>query len=409
MVAAAFWSPSAVPADVHATLVVDDGVLGVVVGASFAVAAATASPTLAALSSVVSSSASPTRAAISSVVSSTVASTCAVVGAATYHAMFPAAQRRAMRLSAAEPPRCVAGAVYAECTARFADGPFAASVTVRVPSNADDGVRTEVTWTSLAPLDAEIFARVTPAEGGSFARLLVDDGTSAPRHLRWSRRKVSAPANTLPSGRFVVGVVDRARGVGVALTRGGTSVAHAGGALEMSVHRQALSDDGKGLGAHADGETPGKMNRRDLSDPHAGRLAFRVVPGVFGDDDDAVEDAMEGTVRETADASRARWPRATTVPRGCARTTWTGLHGEMPPGVRVVSASATPPPGAPAEAKGACPVWLRLERGGVFRGKDGTDAADVERALGGRVVMRPERMEGEGLSYALWDRTRCEE
>ena len=39
LVAAAFWSPSAVPADVHATLVVDDGVLGVVVGASFAVAA----------------------------------------------------------------------------------------------------------------------------------------------------------------------------------------------------------------------------------------------------------------------------------------------------------------------------------------------------------------------------------
>ena len=178
----------------------------------------------------------------------------------------------------------------------------------------------------------------------------------------------------------------------------------------MSVHRQALSDDGKGLGAHADGESAGKMNHRDLSDPHAGRLAFRVVPGVFGDgDDDAVEDAIEGTVRETFDASRARWPRATTVPRGCARTTWTGLHGEMPPGVRVVSASTTPPPGAPAEAKGSCPVWLRLERGGVFRGKDGMDAEDVERALGGRVVMRPERMEGGGLSYALWDRTRCEE
>ena len=75
----------------------------------------------------------------------------------------------------------------------------------------------------------------------------------------------------------------------------------------------------------------------------------------------------------------------------------------------MVSASTTPPPGAPAEAKGSCPVWLRLGGGGVFRGKDGMDAEDVERALGGRVVMRPERMEGGGLSYALWDRTRREE
>ena len=401
VVAAAFWSPAAVPADVHATLVVDGGVLGVFLGASFALAAAAASPTFPS----VTASVTPMNAVVSAAVSSTVSSTFAVAGAATYHATFPAAQRRAMRLSAAEPPRCLAGAVYAECSARFTDGPYAAAVTVRVPSNAADGVRTEVTWTSLAPLDAEIFARVRSADGASFARLLVDDGVGVVTS-RWSRRRISAPANTLPSGRFVVGVVDRAPSVGVAMTRGGTSVAHAGGALEMSVHRQALSDDGKGLGAHADG-TAGKMNRHDLSDPRAGRLSFRVVPGVFRNGDGV--EAIERTVRETAAASRERWPRATTVPRGCARTTWAGLPGEMPPGVRVVSASAAPPLGAPAEAKGACPVWLRLERGDVFGGEGGTDATDVERALGGRVVMRPERLEGGGLAYALWDRTRCEE
>ena len=43
----------------------------------------------------------------------------------------------------------------------------------------------------------------------------------------------------------------------------------------MSVHRQALSDDGKGLGAHADGESAGKMK------PQSIRPARRTV-GVSG-------------------------------------------------------------------------------------------------------------------------------
>ena len=195
-------------------------------------------------------------------------------------------------------PRCFAGEVYTECVARF--GAVAnpslpsAVLTVRERTHRSPSVETEgdpvdprriretlnpnpnpieVEWAAFAPEDVEIVARVAPSNGAASRGLLVDDGIGVTHHAWSSRRGWSVPANEVPSGAFVALSPDptSADVLGLVLSPGSaaTSVAHVNGAAWLGVHRQAVNDDGHGLGAA----------RRTLVDESPGALSFLVARG----------------------------------------------------------------------------------------------------------------------------------
>jgi hypothetical protein len=125
-------------------------------------------------------------------------------------------------------PRCVAGAVFTECTAHYGGGgtnPGGSNLGGSNPSSASSlawptksnrspspsakltlrrrryGEPLEVEWEALAPADVEIVARVRPLSSPGASGLLLDDGLGVTPHS-WKNAKISTPANTLPSGAF---------------------------------------------------------------------------------------------------------------------------------------------------------------------------------------------------------------
>jgi hypothetical protein len=289
--------------------------------------------------------------------------------------------------------------MYSECIAHFGDANLAGRRTELHPARATPTVKLtlrrrhrvlaplEVEWEALAPVDAEIVARVRPLHGSGATGLLLDDGLGTTPHS-WRSAALSAPANTMPSGAFTA--LRGGSGLGVVLLGAATSAVHLAGGVQLSVHRQMMSDDGHGLGR--DGEGGGG----DLSDSRPGRLAFQLVMsagtsgtsessgsggssrftrlvrrsgsadvasgGSSSTEDNAGMSGGGGSEAESAAAAAettatrvlrqlavkaSRPVVAFAVPVGCPLHTWSALSASLPPHVHVLGVSATRPPGAP--------------------------------------------------------------
>ena len=287
----------------------------------------------------------------------------------------------------------------------------------------------EVEWEAVAPGDVEILARVRPLNGPAASGLLLDDGLGVVPH-DWRMSKISAPANTVPSGAFVA--LRGGSRLGVVVLGAATSAVHLAGGVQLSVHRQMLSDDGHGLGRHVYG---GGGGGRDLSDSRPGRLALKLVAGFAaaskdkksGETQHMEEKAMTRRLREVATRS-SRGAIALDLPEGCTMKTWSALAAPLPPHAHVLGVSATRPPGAPAMTtttttikmsavggggKGGCTLWLRLQNlsPAPVHPEEGfgdfIDAAAVEAALSPRVekvILHPTRISGGEIGYAVWHR-----
>ena len=177
-------------------------------------------------------------------------------------------------------PRCFAGEVYTECIARFGAvaNPSLPSAVLTVRERAGRALETErgspsrepppieVEWAALAPEDVEIVARVVPSNGAASRGLLVDDGIGG------APRVVVAPRVVRPRQRGSLRRVRRApterrcprTGALAGIRR---DVRGARTAARGYVHRQAVNDDGHGLGAA----------RRTLVDESPGALSFLVA------------------------------------------------------------------------------------------------------------------------------------
>ena len=318
-------------------------------------------------------------------------------------------------------PACRRGAVFSECAFAYGggggggggdDAPSALLVVRDV--FADGGAQRRVEWIATAPLDSEIVARVAWREGTegtdlTIGSLRVDDGvggfatTRKPRVLDAFRKGWSVAARSVPSGRFVEFVslgassLEPRRGsepssekrgrsrFGLVFERGGTSVFLAPTFASFGVHRNALSDDGHGLGAHGAGA-------RDLSDARPGRLAFRLIVPTDSTADDATDDMRMSSLRRIA-AVVARPPVAVRVPRGCARTSWSPFAASAPAETRVLQTDAD-------GAADSCALRFRVQNVG-----SGAMTADgLARAVGGDVAMDPPTVPPGGLAHARWDR-----
>lgn len=346
-------------------------------------------------------------------------------------------------------PRCFAGEVYTECVARF--GTVAnpslpsAVLTVRERTHRSPSVETEgdpvdprriretlnpnpnpieVEWAAFAPEDVEIVARVAPSNGAASRGLLVDDGIGVTPHAWSSRRGWSVPANELPSGAFVALSPDptSADVLGLVLSPGSaaTSVAHVNGGARLGVHRQAVNDDGHGLGAA----------RRTLVDESPGALSFLVARGsVASLRRLAAESSRPATVASLgaldAACEIAEWsPVAEPLPRHVevlavterAPLGWTSMGGADEGGGLGGTGNEGGGLGGTA-VPGFCPLWFRVrdarEASQLAAGRDGSDgvttAASLERSLGsmGRIVMQPASLLPGEIGYVLV-RRECE-
>ena len=164
--------------------------------------------------------------------------------------------------------------------------------------------------------------------------------------------------------------------------RGGTSVFLAPTFASFGVHRNALSDDGHGLGAHGAGA-------RDLSDARPGRLAFRLIVPT---DSKADEVTLSSSLRHIA-AAVARPPVAVRVPRGCARTSWSPFAAPAPKETRVLQTDAD-------GAADSCALRFRVQN----VGSEAMTADGLARAVGGDVAMDPPTVPPGALAHARWDR-----
>jgi len=347
------------------------------------------------------------------------AATCGFLLVAT---SAPWLDARPLLAPAGAEPVCRRGAVFSECAFAYGggvggggdDAPSALLVVRDV--FADGGAQRRVEWVATAPLDSEIVARVAWREGtegtdSTIGSLRVDDGvggfatTRKPRILDAFRKGWSVAARSVPSGRFVEFVSririassdepsalrsepssekrkakSRSR-FGLVFERGGTSVFLAPTFASFGVHRNALSDDGHGLGAHGAGA-------RDLSDARPGRLAFRLIVPT----DSTADDVTTSYLRRIA-AVVARPPVAVRVPRGCARTSWSPFAAAAPAETRVLQTDAD-------GAADSCALRFRVQNVG-----SGAMTADgLARAVGGDVAMDPPTVPPGGLAHARWDR-----
>jgi hypothetical protein len=345
------------------------------------------------------------------------AATCGFLLVAT---SAPWLDARPLLAPAGAEPVCRRGAVFSECAFAYGggvggggdDAPSALLVVRDV--FADGGAQRRVEWVATAPLDSEIVARVAWREGTegtdlTIGSLRVDDGvggfatTRKPRILDAFRKGWSVAARSVPSGRFVEFVSlgassdeprrgsepsSEKRGrsrFGLVFERGGTSVFLAPTFASFGVHRNALSDDGHGLGA------PG-AGARDLSDARPGRLAFRLIVPTDSTADDATDDMRMSSLRRIA-AVVARPPVAVRVPRGCARTSWSPFAASAPAETRVLQTDAD-------GAADSCALRFRVQNVG-----SGAMTADgLARAVGGDVAMDPPTVPPGGLAHARWDR-----
>ena len=345
------------------------------------------------------------------------AATCGFLLVAT---SAPWLDARPLLAPAGAEPVCRRGAVFSECAFAYGggvggggdDAPSALLVVRDV--FADGGAQRRVEWVATAPLDSEIVARVAWREGTegtdlTIGSLRVDDGvggfatTRKPRILDAFRKGWSVAARSVPSGRFVEFVSlgassdeprrgsepsSEKRGrsrFGLVFERGGTSVFLAPTFASFGVHRNALSDDGHGLGAHGAGA-------RDLSDARPGRLAFRLIVPTDSTADDATDDMRMSSLRRIA-AVVARPPVAVRVPRGCARTSWSPFAASAPAETRVLQTDAD-------GAADSCALRFRVQNVG-----SGAMTADgLARAVGGDVAMDPPTVPPGGLAHARWDR-----
>ena len=280
----------------------------------------------------------------------------------------------------------------------------------------------EVEWAAFAPEDVEIVARVAPSNGAASRGLLVDDGIGVTPHAWSSRRGWSVPANELPSGAFVALSPDptSADVLGLVLSPGSaaTSVAHVNGGAWLGVHRQAVNDDGHGLGAA----------RRTLVDESPGALSFLVARGsVASLRRLAAESSRPATAAALGARRRVRARRvvarggAVAAPRRGARgdgARAAGMDiygwGGRGKGVRRHRERGR---GGGTAVPGFCPLWFRVrdarEASQLAAGRDGSDgvttAASLERSLGsmGRIVMQPASLLPGEIGYVLV-RRECE-
>ena len=348
-------------------------------------------------------------------------------------------------------PRCFAGEVYTECVARF--GAVAnpslpsAVLTVRERTHRSPSLETEgdpvnprriretetlnpnpnpieVEWAAFAPEDVEIVARVAPSNGAASRGLLVDDGIGVTPHTWSSQRGWSVPANELPSGAFVALSPDptSADVLGLVLSPGSaaTSVAHVNGGAWLGVHRQAVNDDGHGLGAA----------RRTLVDESPGALSFLVARG-----------SVASLRRLAAESSRpATASSLGALDAACELAEWSPVAEPLPRHVEVLAVTERAPLGwtsmggadegrglggtgneggglGGTAVPGFCPLWFRVrdarEASQLAAGRDGSDgvttAASLERSLGsmGRIVMQPASLLPGEIGYVLV-RRECE-
>ena len=317
-------------------------------------------------------------------------------------------------------PRCFAGEVYTECVARFGAvaNPSLPSAVLTVRERVGRALETErgspprepppieVEWAALAPEDVEIVARVAPSNGAASRGLLVDDGIGMTPHAWSSRRGWSVPVNEVPSGAFVALSSDAndADLLGLVLSPGSaaTSVAHVNGGAWLGVHRQAVNDDGHGLGAA----------RRTLVDESPGALSFLVARG-----------SAASLRRLAAESSRPPTAAALGGDVACELAEWSPVAEPLPRHVEVLAVTERAPLGwrtGGDEGGGAggrfCPLWFRVRdarEASSSAGKDGaegaTTAASLERSLGsmGRIVMQPASLLPGEIGYVLV-RRECE-
>lgn len=319
-------------------------------------------------------------------------------------------------------PRCFAGEVYTECIARFGAvaNPSLPSAVLTVRERAGRALETErgspprepppieVEWAALAPEDVEIVARVVPSNGAASRGLLVDDGIGVTHHAWSSRRGWSVPANEVPSGAFVALSSDASDAdvLGLVLSPGSaaTSVAHVNGGAWLGVHRQAVNDDGHGLGAA----------RRTLVDESPGALSFLVARG-----------SVASLRRLAAESSRPPTAAALGGDVACELAEWSPVAEPLPRHVEVLAVTERAPlgwriggdeGGGRGLGGGFCPLWFRVRdarEASAAAGRDGTEgattAAALERSLGsmGRIVMQPSSLLPGEIGYVLV-RRECE-
>ena len=333
------------------------------------------------------------------------AATCGFLLVAT---SAPWLDTRPLLAPAGAEPACRRGAVFSECAFAYGGGGGGGGGGDDAPSAllvvrdvfADGGAQRRVEWVATAPLDSEIVARVAWREGPdatdlTIGSLRVDDGvggfatTRKPRVLDAFRKGWSVAARSVPSGRFLEFVASSGassdeprRRFGLVFERGGTSVFLAPTFASFGVHRNALSDDGHGLGAHGAGA-------RDLSDARPGRLAFRLIVPT---DSKADEVTFSSSLRHIA-AAVARPPVAVRVPRGCARTSWSPFAAPAPKETRVLQTDAD-------GAADSCALRFRVQN----VGSEAMTADGLARAVGGDVAMDPPTVPPGALAHARWDR-----
>ena len=337
-------------------------------------------------------------------------------------------------------PACRRGAVFSECALAYGGGggadarePSARLVVRDVFVDGDSSVpQRRVEWVATAPSDSEIVARVAWRVGKDaetrtdtkVSALFLDDGVGGhavlrpPKLLDAFRKGWSVAARSAPSGRFVAFELGRREGrnpfsssssprrgnlFGIVFERAGSSAFLGPSFATFGVHRNALSDDGHGLGAH---EGQGRAGRRDLSDARPGRLAFRLVAprAVLSEGFEQSEGSgtlanVSACLRRVA-AAVARPPVAVRVPRRCGRASWSPLAQPAPFETRVLQTDAAEREDETNASSSSCALRFRVQNIG-----SGAMTADgLARAVGGDVAMDPPTVMPGGLAYARWDR-----
>ena len=179
-------------------------------------------------------------------------------------------------------------------------------------------------------------------------------------------------------------------------------MAHVNGGAWLGVHRQAVNDDGHGLGAA----------RRTLVDESPGALSFLVARG-----------SAASLRRLAAESSRPPTAAALGGDVACELAEWSPVAEPLPRHVEVLAVTERAPLGWRIEGDEGggtggrfCPLWFRVRdarEASSSAGKDGaegaTTAASLERSLGsmGRIVMQPASLLPGEIGYVLV-RRECE-
>lgn len=352
---------------------------------------------------------------------------CASFGAVSVSFVAPWRHARELRSRSDFSQRCYGGAVYTECSKVFGgtgenDPRAKLIVRKRVAPHASLSFP-EIEWVATAPLDAEIVTRVSWSSGIShetkspqapdrLSSISIDTGVGElslkpPGLFAAFTEGWSTAVRTKPSGKFIE--FQHSDGSdfssGIVFRDASTSVAFVGKkAIQLGVHRNALSDDGHGLRSHAPPKT-------DLSDPEPGVLAFQLVGmGIQSGDDEHTAFTTSSLRFLAHSVSRPLIAVAIPQKENCALETWSAvpLQSEIRNTFVVLSVAASPPPGiekiersAGEKHPNACPLWMRVQN----LGPGALTAAAVENLVQDPVVMTPGKTNKGGLAYARWDRS----